>query len=40
MIRKGKVNFKIYDGTTWFSNKYNKHIAQHPTKQRQPYNEI
>ena len=29
---KDKVNFKIYDVTTWFTNNYNKHIAQYHTK--------
>ena len=29
---KDKVNFKIYDATTWFKNNYNTYIAQYLTK--------
>ena len=29
---KDKVNFKIYDVTTWLTNKYNTHIAQYLMK--------
>ena len=36
---KDKVNFKIYDVTTWLTNNYNTHIAQYLAKQRQPGNE-
>ena len=38
--QKGKINFKIYDVTTWLTNNHNTHIAQYPTKERQPDNEI
>ena len=27
--KKAKVNFKTYDVTSWETNNYNKHIAQH-----------
>ena len=37
---KDKLNFKIYDVTTWLTNNYNSHIAQYLTKERQPDNEI
>ena len=37
---KDKLNFKIYDVTTWLTNNYNAHIAQYLTKERQPDNEI
>ena len=30
--QKDKVNFEIYDVTTWFRNSYNTHIAQYLTK--------
>ena len=29
---KYKINFKIYDVTTWLANNYNTHIAQYLTK--------
>ena len=38
--QKVKVNFKIHDVTTWFTNNCNTHIAQYFSKQRQPVNEI
>ena len=37
---KDKVNFEIHDGTSWFRNYCNKHIAQYLTNQRQPDNKI
>ena len=37
---KDKVNFKIFDVTTWSTNNYNIHIVQYLTKQRQPDIEI
>ena len=37
---KGKVNFKIYDITTWLTNFSNAHIDQYLKKQRQSDNEI
>ena len=37
---KEKLNFKIYDVTTWLNNNCNTHIVQHLTKYRQPDNEI
>ena len=37
---KDKVNLKIHDVTTRFTNKCNTHIAQYLTKSRQPDNEI
>ena len=30
--QKDKVNFKIFDVTTWLTNNYNTHIAQYLTK--------
>ena len=30
--KKAEVNFKIYDVTTWETNNYNTHIAQHLKK--------
>ena len=36
---KDKVNFKIYDVTTWLTNNYNAHIAQYLTKWRQSDND-
>ena len=30
--KKAKINFKVYDVTTWETNNYNKHIAQHLKK--------
>ena len=30
--QKDKVNFKIYDVTTWLTKNYNTHIAQYLTK--------
>ena len=30
--QKDKVNFKIYDVTTWLTNSYNKYIAQYLKK--------
>ena len=30
--KKAKVNYKIYDITTWKFNNYNTHIAQYLTK--------
>ena len=38
--QKDKINFKIYDVTTCLANNYNTHIAQYPTKERQPGNQI
>ena len=38
--QKVKVNFKIHDVTTWFTNNCNTHIAQYFTKQGQQVNEI
>ena len=35
-----KVNFEIYDVTTWLTKNYNIHIAQYFVNQRQPDNEI
>ena len=37
---KEKVNFKIYDVTTWLTNNYNTYIAQYLKNYRQPGNEI
>ena len=37
--KKDKINFKIYDITTWLTNSCNTHIAQYLTNQRQPDNE-
>ena len=31
-MKKEKVNFEIYDVTTWLTSNYNKHIAQYLTK--------
>ena len=36
---KDKVNFKIHDVTTWFTNNCNTHIGQYLIKERQPENE-
>ena len=30
--KKAKVNFKIYDVTTWITRNYNTHIDQHLKK--------
>ena len=38
--QKGKVNFKIYDVTTWLTNNCNTHIAQYLMKEKQPDNQI
>ena len=38
--KKTKVNFKIYDVTTWETNNYNTHIAHHHKKWRQSDIEI
>ena len=27
LVKKGKVNFKIYDALTWLTNNYNAHIS-------------
>ena len=32
--QRDKVNFKIYDITTWLTNNYNTHIAQYLTKEK------
>ena len=37
---KVKVNFKIYDVTTYFTNNCNMHIDRYLKNQRQPDNEI
>ena len=37
---KNKVNFKIYDATSWLTNNCNTHIAQNLIKERQPSDEI
>ena len=37
---KDKVNFKIFDVTTWLTNNYNTHITQYLRKERQPGIEI
>ena len=34
LIRKGKVNFKIYDAITWLTNNCNTHIDQYLKKER------
>ena len=38
--KKDKVNFKIYDFTTWLKNNHNIHIDQYYKKQRQSDNLI
>ena len=38
--QKDKINFKIYDITTWLTYNYNKDIAQYFTKSKQLDNEI
>ena len=30
--QKAKINFNVYDVTTWETNSYNTHIAQHLKK--------
>ena len=30
--KKDKVNFKVYDVKTWFTNNYNTYVAQYLTK--------
>ena len=35
-----KVNFQIYNVTTWLINKWNTHISQYLKKERQSDNEI
>ena len=35
MIRKIRVNLKIYDVPTWLTNNYNTHVAQYPNKDNQ-----
>ena len=37
---KDKVNFKIYDVTTWFTNNFNTYIVQYLEKERETDNEI
>ena len=37
---KCKINFKIYDVTTWLTKYYNAHIAQYLRNYRQPNNDI
>ena len=37
---RDKVNFKVYDLTTWLTNNCYKHIDQHLRKLRQSGNEI
>ena len=29
LLKKDKVNFKIYDVTTWLTNNFNTHIDQY-----------
>ena len=38
--QKDKVNFKIYDITTWETNNCNTHITQYLKKEKQSDNEI
>ena len=37
---KDKVNFKIYDVSTWLTNNCNTHSAQYLGKSREPDNEV
>ena len=37
---KDKINFKIYEFTTWLTNSCNTHIAQYLKKYSQSGNEI
>ena len=39
-LNRKRVNFEIYDVTTWLTKNYNIHIAQYFTNQRQRDNEI
>ena len=34
ILQKNKINFKIFDVTTWLTNNYNTHIAQYLTKKK------
>ena len=40
LVKKAKINFKIYDITDWVKINYNIHIAQYLTKKRRPSNEV